>query len=200
MELSIVESIKLAAPFFQIIVTVILIPLIQKGYESRRTFFSLPLQKKMDAIAYLKSHQPSDNKLEKAKHKIIMGGYRLSNDVNFSRKIIEYYYDNEETNARFCKAILSERYYYCFENGVIKTRKIKYHVNIMIYIITILLYINLFYVKSSTVIYNAHFPAEPVIIIATGIYSYLSWRILRGYLSIRLNKKRFYNFLRQDNS
>lgn len=43
MELSIIESIKLAAPFFQIIVTVILIPLIKKGYESRRTFFSLPL-------------------------------------------------------------------------------------------------------------------------------------------------------------
>lgn len=129
-----------------------------------------------------------------------MGGYRLSNDVNFSRKIIEYYYDNEERNARFCKVILSERYYYCFENGVITTRKIKYHVNFMIYIITILLYINLFYVKSSTVIYNAHLPAEPVVIIATGIYSYLSWKILRGYFSIQLNKEMFYNFLRQDNS
>lgn len=200
MELSIVESIKLAAPFFQIIVTVILIPLIKKGYESRRTFFSLPLQKKMDAIAYLKRHQPSDNRLEKAKHKIIMGGYRLSNDVNFSRKIIEFYYDNEEENARFCKVLLSERYYYCHENSVIKARKIKYHINIMIYIITVLLYVNLFYVKSSTIIYNAHLPAEPVIIIATGIYSYLSWKVLRGHLSVQLNKKRFYNFVHQDNS
>lgn len=137
--------------------------------------------------------------MEKAKHKIIMGGYRLSNDVNFSRKILECYYDNEETNARFCKSILSERSYYFFESGVIKTKKIKYHVNGMIYIITILLYINIFYVKSSAVIYNVHLPAEPVIIIATGIYSYLSWKVLCGYLSTQLNKKKFYNFLRQDN-
>lgn len=69
----------------------------------------------------------------------------------------------------------------------------------MIYIITILLYINIFYVKSSAVIYNVHLPAEPVIIKATGIYSYLSWKVLCGYLSTQLNKKKFYNFLRQDN-
>ena len=87
MEQSSVELIKLTTPFFQIIVTVILIPLIKKGYESRRTFFSLPLQKKMDAIAYLKRHQSSDSRLEKAKHKIIMGGYRLFNErelLNFT--------------------------------------------------------------------------------------------------------------------
>ncbi|MDD1291458.1 hypothetical protein, partial [Klebsiella pneumoniae] len=62
MEQSSVELIKLTTPFFQIIVTVILIPLIKKGYESRSTFFSLPLQKKMDAIAYLKRHQSSDSR------------------------------------------------------------------------------------------------------------------------------------------
>ncbi|HDG8849400.1 TPA: hypothetical protein PFV63_002603, partial [Klebsiella pneumoniae] len=120
MEQSSVELIKLTTPFFQIIVTVILIPLIKKGYESRRTFFSLPLQKKMDAIAYLKRHQSSDSRLEKAKHKIIMGGYRLFNDVELSTGIIEFYCENEEKNARFCKAVLSERSYITFENGVIK--------------------------------------------------------------------------------
>lgn len=46
MEQSSVELIKLTTPFFQIIVTVILIPLIKKGYESRRTFFLFLYRKK----------------------------------------------------------------------------------------------------------------------------------------------------------
>lgn len=197
MEQSSVELIKLTTPFFQIIVTVILIPLIRKGYESRRTFFSLPLHKKMDAIAYLKRHQSSDSRLEKAKHKILMGGYRLFNDVELSKGIIEFYYDNEEKNARFCKTVLSERSYISFENGVIKASKKKYHINFMIYIITALLFVNYHYVDSTTVIYNAQIPAEPVIILAIILYSYLSLLVLYRYLCIQLNKKRFCNFLRQ---
>lgn len=198
MEQSSIELIKLTTPFFQIIVTVILIPLIKKGYESRRTFFSLPLQKKMDAIAYLKRHQSSDSRLEKAKHKILMGGYRLFNDVELSKGIIEFYYENEEKNARFCKAVLSERSYVSFENGVIKASKKKYHINLMIYIITGLLFVNYHYVDSTTVIYNAQLPAEPVIILAIILYSYLSLLVLYRYLCIQLNKKRFCNFLRQE--
>lgn len=197
MEQSSVELIKLTTPFFQIIVTVILIPLIRKGYESRRTFFSLPLHKKMDAIAYLKRHQSSDSRLEKSKHKILMGGYRLFNDVELSKGIIEFYYDNEEKNARFCKAVLSERSYISFENGVIKASKKKYHINFMIYIITALLFVNYHYVDSTTVIYNAQIPVEPVIILAIILYSYLSLLVLYRYLCIQLNKKRFCNFLRQ---
>ncbi|MEV9626131.1 hypothetical protein AB0220_20225 [Klebsiella pneumoniae] len=197
MEQSSVELIKLTTPFFQIIVTVILIPLIKKGYESRRTFFSLPLQKKMDAIVYLKRHQSSDSRLEKAKHKIIMGGYRLFNDVELSTGIIEFYCENEEKNARFCKAVLSERSYITFENGVIKASKKKYHINFMIYIITALLFVNYHYVDSTTVIYNAQLPAEPFIILAIILYSYLSLLVLYRYLCIQLNKKRFCNFLRQ---
>ncbi|MFQ8139240.1 hypothetical protein ACKGMA_24180 [Klebsiella pneumoniae] len=197
MEQSSVELIKLTTPFFQIIVTVILIPLIKKGYESRRTFFSLPLQKKMDAIAYLKRHQSSDSRLEKAKHKIIMGGYRLFNDVELSTGIIEFYCENEEKNARFCKAVLSERSYITFENGVIKASKKKYYINFMIYIITALLFVNYHYVDSTTVIYNAQLPAEPFIILAIILYSYLSLLVLYRYLCIQLNKIGFCNFLRQ---
>ncbi|AIX85487.1 TPA: hypothetical protein MI603_16400 [Klebsiella pneumoniae] len=151
----------------------------------------------MDAIAYLKRHQSSDSRLEKAKHKIIMGGYRLFNDVELSTGIIEFYCENEEKNARFCKAVLSERSYITFENGVIKASKKKYHINFMIYIITALLFVNYHYVDSTTVIYNAQLPAEPFIILAIILYSYLSLLVLYRYLCIQLNKKRFCNFLRQ---
>lgn len=198
MELSIIESIKLAAPFFSILVTAILIPLLKKGYESRKTFFSLPPQKKLAAIAYLKRHQASDSKLEKAKHKIIMREYRLFTDAILSKNIIEFYYDNEEKNARFCKAILSERHYYIFDGGVMKVSKIKHQINIIIFIITALLWFNVFLVNTDSVIYTVHLPAKPVIISASVLYSILSVVVLYKYLCIQLNKKRFCNFLRQE--
>lgn len=200
MEQSSIELLKLATPYFQIIITVILIPLIRKRYESQRTFFSLPVQKKIEAIAYLKRQQSSTGKLEKAKHNIIMGGYRLFSDVELSKGVIEFYYDNEERNARFCKALLSERYYFSFENGVIKSSKQKYHINIMLYLITALLFVNIHFVTSTTVIYNVHLPAEPAIILAAFIYSCLSLIVLYRYLCIKLNKKRFYNFICQNNT
>lgn len=53
MEQSSVELIKLTTPFFQIIVTVILIPLIKKDMNREEHFFSSSTEK-MDAIAYLK--------------------------------------------------------------------------------------------------------------------------------------------------
>lgn len=68
-------------------------------------FFSSSTEK-MDAIAYLKRHQSSDSRLEKAKHKIIMGGYRLFNDVELSTGIIEFYCENEEKTPGFVKQSL----------------------------------------------------------------------------------------------
>lgn len=73
-----------------------------------------------------------------------MREYRLFTDAILSKNIIAFYYDNEEKNASFCKAILSERHYYIFDGGVMKVSKIKHQINIIIFIITALLWFNVF--------------------------------------------------------
>lgn len=127
-----------------------------------------------------------------------MREYRLFTDAILSKNIIEFYYDNEEENARFCKVILSERHYYSFERGVMKVSKIKHQINIVIFIITVLLWFNVILVNTDSVIYTIHLPAKPVIISVSVIYSFLSLVALCKYLCIQLNKKRFCNFLRQE--
>lgn len=112
MEQSSVELIKLTTPFFQIIVTVILIPLIKKGYESRRTFFSLPLQKKMDAIAYLKRHQSSDSRLEKAKHKSSWEDIDYLMMWNYQRELLNFTVRMRKKTPGFVKQSLVRDLYY----------------------------------------------------------------------------------------
>lgn len=116
----------------------------QKRIWIKKDIFFSSAPKKLAAIAYLKRHQTADSKLEKAKHKIIMREYRLFTDAILSKNIIAFYYDNEEKNASFCKAILSERHYYIFDGGVMKVSKIKHQINIIIFIITALLWFNVF--------------------------------------------------------
>lgn len=79
-----------------------------------------------------------------------------------------------------------------------KVSKIKHQINIIIFIITALLWFNVFLVNTDSVIYIVHLPAKPVIISASVLYSALSVVVLCKYLCIELNKKRFYNFLRQE--
>lgn len=66
---------------------------------NREEHFFLFLYRKNGRYSLFKRHQSSDSRLEKAKHKIIMGGYRLFNDVELSTGIIEFYCENEEKNA-----------------------------------------------------------------------------------------------------
>jgi len=79
-----------------------------------------------------------------------------------------------------------------------KVSKIKHQINIVIFIITVLLWFNVILVNTDSVIYTIHLPAKPVIISVSFIYSFLSLVALCKYLCIQLNKKSFCNFLRQE--
>ncbi len=116
---------------------------------------------------------------------------------NYQRELLNFTVRMRKKTPGFVKQSLVRESYITFENGVIKASKKKYHINFMIYIITALLFVNYHYVDSTTVIYNAQLPAEPFIILAIILYSYLSLLVLYRYLCIQLNKKRFCNFLRQ---
>lgn len=101
-----IEYLKLFSPFILLFITLIVVPLVKRKYDSWKTFFELPTNKKVDALEYLSNPELGTNALKALTHKIKMRDYRLHEDLDLSRKIVSYYYEAGGKNVRFSRCLL----------------------------------------------------------------------------------------------
>ena len=120
------EIFKISTPFIILIISALVIPLMKRGNELRKTFFELSAGVKTEAIDYLLNYKETNQPLKTLSHKIKMEGYKLDKDVKFSTKIIKFYYHNRSKNARFCRNVLKARGTYSVNEAKISFRPAMY--------------------------------------------------------------------------
>lgn len=120
------EIFKISTPFIILIISALIIPLLKRGNELRKTFFELPAGVKTEAIDYLLNYEETNQPMKTLSHKIKMEGYKLDKDVKFSTKVIKFYYHDRSKNARFCRNILKARGMYSVNEAKISFRPAMY--------------------------------------------------------------------------
>lgn len=120
------EIFKISTPFIILIISALVIPLLKRGNELRKTFFELSAGVKTEAIDYLLNYKETNQPLKTLSHKIKMEGYKLDKDVKFSTKIIKFYYYDRSKNARFCRNLLKARGMYSVNEAKISFRPAMY--------------------------------------------------------------------------
>jgi len=124
---------KAATPFIILLITALVIPLLKRGNESRKTFFELPTGVKIEAIDYILAYKHTAHPLKSLSHQIKMEGYKLDNEVDFSSKVIKFYYNNRSKNARFCRNLLKARGMYSVDKARIAFKSSMFACLIMFY-------------------------------------------------------------------
>ena len=190
-----VEFFKMLSPFIILAISTILIPRLKRFYSSYISFFSLPTNKKIEAIEYINSYKKSSNTLEKLKHKIIISDYKLHEDTELSKCIISFYYEDISDNGYFSMSLLRIKGMYFFEN-----KRIYVNVKNVLFALVFWLFTFLTYYLSydfskdwNNSLPDAVFSIS--IIVAAVLYTCLMMIVSTRFISILKNKKRFNKYL-----
>ncbi|EPR0422770.1 hypothetical protein ACUZIT_004367 [Enterobacter hormaechei] len=190
-----IEFFKILSPFIILTISVILIPLIKKLYYSYVSFFSLPTNKKIEAMEYISEYKESSNTLKKLKHKIIINDYKLHENTDFSKCVISFYYENIIRNEYFSKSLLRIKGLYVID-------KDRIHINIknvlfalVFWLLTLFLYFLAYYFSPG--LNNSLASAVLVIslIVAAVVYTCILLPASGMFISVVFNKKRFNKYL-----
>ncbi len=189
------EWFKILSPFITFVISVILIPLMKKFYSSYVSFFSLPTSKKIEAIEYINRYKKSSNTLEKLKHKIIISDYKLHEDTDFSKWVINFYYEDINKNSYFSKSLLRAKGLYVIVNKRITVNIRNTFFVIAFWLLTFFIYYVTYYFSSGlgNGIANAVFTIT--LIVSAIFYTCMMLIVSSRFISIILNKKRFNEYL-----
>lgn len=188
------EIFKISTPFIILIISALVIPLLKRGSELRKTFFELPAAVKTEAIDYILNYKETSQPMKTVSHKIKMEGYKLDKDVRFSRKVIEFYYQDRSKNARFCRNVLKARGVYSVNEAKIAFRPSMY-LGLLIFSLA-----GAFQVWFGHKIYNPDAPgivnAIPSYSLVAGgvVYACVLFYIIIQCIIIKVSKKRFNDF------
>jgi len=188
------EIFKISTPFIILIISALVIPLLKRGNELRKTFFELSAGVKNEAIDYLLNYKETNQPLKTLSHKIKMEGYKLDKDVKFSTKIIKFYYHDRSKNARFCRNVLKARGMYSVNEAKISFRPAMY-LSLLIFSL-----IAAFQIWFGHKIYNPDstgiVDALPSFSLVAGgvVYACVVSYIIIQCIVIKVSKKRFNDF------
>lgn len=188
------EIFKVTTPFIILIISALVIPLLKRGNESRKTFFELPADVKTEAIDYLLKYKETNQPMKTLSHKIKMEGYKLDEDVKFSTKVIKFYYHDRSKNARFCRNVLKARGMYSVNEAKIYFRPSMY-LGLLIFSLAAA-----FQIWFGHIIYNPDAPGIVDVIpsfslVASGVaYACVVSYIIIQCIVIKVSKERFNKF------
>lgn len=191
-----IEFFKILSPFIILTISVILIPLMKKFYSSYVSFFSLPTSKKIEGIEYINGYKKRSCTLEKLKHKIIINDYKLHEDTNFSKWVINFYYEDINKNGYFSKSLLRAKGLYVITNNSINVNIKNTLFAVVFWLLTFCLYYLSYYFSPglNNGLTNAVLAIS--LIVSTLFYTCIMLIISRRFISIISNKKRFNEYLR----
>ncbi|EPC4528181.1 hypothetical protein ACRZWG_004926 [Escherichia coli] len=191
-----IEWVKILSPFITFAISVILIPLMKKFYSSYISFFSLPTIKKIEAIEYINGYEKSSNTLEKLKHKIIINDYKLHEDTDFSRWVINFYYEDINKNSYFSKSLLRTKGLYMIVNKRIRINIRNVLFAMAFWLLTFFIYYVAYYFSPGLENGMANAVFTITLIVSAVFYTCMMLIVSSRFISIILNKKRFNEYLR----
>ncbi|EOC1472602.1 hypothetical protein ACM915_000457 [Cronobacter turicensis] len=118
----ITETLKTFAPYILLVINLLVVPLLKRGYNSLLTFFSLPAGQQIEAIDYLQSAKIPTGSMGGLKHKIKMIGFKLHEDIDLSKCIIRLYYENRSKNSYLAKNLLRAKGMYAIKDNALNIR------------------------------------------------------------------------------
>jgi len=185
---------KAATPFIILMITALVIPILKRGNELRKTFFELPTGVKIEAIDYILAYKHTQHPLKSLSHKIKMEGYKLDKDVDFSSKVIKFYYSNRSKNSRFCRNLLKSRGMYSVDKVKIAFKPVMLFFLVIFSVLAFVQFILAFrfYNPNVTGIINA-IPSVSLVIGGV-VYAGVVLLITYQCIIIGFSKKRFNEF------
>lgn len=189
------EFFKMLSPFIILAISTILIPWIKRFYSSYISFFSLPTDKKIEAMDYISGYKASSNTIEKLKHKIIISDYKLHEDTELSKCVIGFFYEDVSKNGYFAKSLLRIKGLYVIESGNIYVNVKNVLFAMAFWLFTLFTYYLAF---KMSVYLDKGLPNAILaisIIVAAVSYTCIMMIVSIRFISVLKNKKRFNKYL-----
>lgn len=184
---------SLLTPFVILLITFVIIPVIKRKIDESKTFFELPTQVQIEAIDYISKYEKSKASLKSIHHKMKMEGYRLSENMTFSEKIIKFYYLDKSKNARFSRTLLKAQGIYKIKEDSISIR----YSSLFLLLFFIVATFYLFFFGFVTFNYRLSFLLNFFSIVLMGLgflYAYVVGFIAYQYIVFYRGKNRFNEF------
>ncbi|MFT4270840.1 MAG: hypothetical protein QM578_07510 [Pantoea sp.] len=194
MQMPTTETIKTLTTIITPLLTLIIIPLVKKIASIKKTFFSLPTEKKIEAIDYILTYSSSENPLKKLKHEIKMGDFKLHSNINLSIKIIRFYADDYFNNIGLAKTLLLAKGIYIYRDDKIKIRKATLLVPLIFAALSV------FMLYSSVILFNSKDGItsnliSAYVLLSCGLaYLFFTLLFLHSFSTIIWNKRKFNKF------
>ncbi len=110
---SIASAVKLLVP---------VLPLLKKVLIFE-TFFSLSIEKKAEAVAYLKTCVKEGDALDAYQQELKLSEYKMTNDYALSDYAIRFYLIDRKKHSGFCKSIFNGKSLYDYANSELVIKK-----------------------------------------------------------------------------